>query len=231
MSNDPLLDEEEGANWLTTYGDLVTLLLCFFVILYAMSTLDKKKFELAAESLKSSFGTGFYREYIESPESPDIEIDLDKKTSGKENVIKDIKKFIKRKRVGKYIKLKEFEGAITITLSGGLLFGSGKATLKPKAKPILNDVISIISEYEEYNVNIKGHTDNVRMRSSKYPSNWELSAVRATTVLRYVVYGGISPKRLTATGYAHTMPVKPNNSSVNRAKNRRVEFVLIKKPT
>jgi chemotaxis protein MotB len=229
MSNDPLLEEEEGATWLTTYGDLVTLLLCFFVILYAMSTLDKKKFELAAESLKSSFGTGFYREYIENPENPDTEIQLDKKTFGKENVVKDIKKFIKQRRVGKYIKLKEFDGKITITLSGGLLFGSGQAVLKPKARPILDDVISIISEYEEYKVNIKGHTDNVNIRSAKYPSNWELSAIRATSVLRYVVYGGISPKRLTATGYAHTMPIKPNNSSVNRGKNRRVEFVLIKK--
>ncbi|MCP3921217.1 MAG: flagellar motor protein MotB [Desulfobacterales bacterium] len=227
--SDPLLEEEEGATWLTTYGDLVTLLLCFFVILYAMSTLDKKKFELAAESLKSSFGTGFYREYIESPESPDTEIPLDTNSFGEEDVVKDIKKFIKQKKVGKYIKLKELDGVITITLSGGLLFSSGKSNLKPKARKVLDDVISIISEYEEYNVNIKGHTDNVKVRSARFPSNWELSAVRATTVLRYVVYGGISPKRMTATGYAHTIPVRPNNSTANRKKNRRVEFVLVKK--
>jgi len=94
---------------------------------------------------------------------------------------------------------------------------------------LLDDIISMVNEYNEYNVNIKGHTDNRPIRTLQFPSNWELSAIRATTVLKFLVDGGVDAKRLTATGYGSKLPLASNTSEKNRAKNRRVEFVLEKK--
>ncbi len=231
MSENDLLDEsEEQGSWITTYADLVTLLLCFFVLLYSMSSLDKKKFEKAMESLRGSLGSGYFREFIEVPESPDSEITLDNTTFGKEKILKDINQFINEKKIGVYVVLKMYDGKIIIRVRGKILFKSGDSIFQRKGRPILDEIISIIDEYSEYSVNIKGHTDNIPIRTQKFNSNWDLSALRATSVLKYLIKGGITPKRLTATGYAHTMPLVPNNSSKNRAKNRRVEFVLDKIP-
>jgi len=101
--------------------------------------------------------------------------------------------------------------------------------LNPSAIPIFDDLIDILFDYPDYNINIKGHTDNIPISTEIFPSNWELSAIRATTVLKYVISRGVNPDRLTATGYGDVMPLLPNTSEENRTQNRRVEFVLEKK--
>jgi chemotaxis protein MotB len=106
-----------------------------------------------------------------------------------------------------------------------VLFNSGSATLNKNALPILDKIARLLFEYPEYNINIKGHTDNVPISTKQFPSNWDLSAIRATTVLKYLIQKGIKPERLTATGYGDVMPLVPNTSAENRAINRRVEFV------
>ena len=116
-----------------------------------------------------------------------------------------------------------------VQIRGTALFDSGDAKLKKTAEPILNELIAIFIAYDDYSVNIKGHTDNVPIGTLRFPSNWELSAIRATNVLRYLIKEGINPVRLTATGYGSLMPLVPNTSQKNRAVNRRVEFVLEKK--
>jgi chemotaxis protein MotB len=116
-----------------------------------------------------------------------------------------------------------------LQIRGAVLFESGSATMNPQAMPILDDIINIIEDYLEYSVNIKGHTDNIPIATKEFPSNWELSSIRATSVLKYLIAGGVNPSRLTATGYADLLPIVPNISADNRSKNRRVEFVLEKK--
>ena len=114
-------------------------------------------------------------------------------------------------------------------MRGQVLFASGSADFRESAAPILDEIVNIIRAYSEYKVNIKGHTDDVPISTPQFPSNWELSAVRATTVLKYLISKGVNPFRLTATGYGELLPLVPNESSENRATNRRVEFVLEKK--
>lgn len=92
----------------------------------------------------------------------------------------------------------------------------------------MDEIAQIIQEFPDFNVNIKGHTDNVPISTNKFPSNWELSAIRATTVLRRLTEKGIGAERLTATGYAELLPLGPNDTDEDRQKNRRVEFVLEK---
>ena len=86
----------------------------------------------------------------------------------------------------------------------------------------------MFSDHADYRIAIRGHTDDRNIQTRQFPSNWELSAVRATTVLRFFIQQGIDPQRMTATGYADYIPLVDNDSAENRARNRRVEFVLEK---
>ncbi|MFH1139572.1 MAG: OmpA family protein [Pseudomonadota bacterium] len=234
-----LIDQDgDQADWLTTYADLVTLLLVFFVLLFSVSSLDIQKFQKILASIQFNLGQGtavvtvsqpvvdlepmkFDQgpvEYI--PYGPPDEID--------ENLKAEVKEFAQQKKVGENILVVEEKNRITITIEGQVFFDSGSAALLPGAFSILDQISLIIQKFPLYRVNIKGHTDNVPIATIQFPSNWELSAVRAATVLRYLVGSGTDPRRLTATGYGELLPVAPNDNPENKAKNRRVEFVLEK---
>ena len=109
------------------------------------------------------------------------------------------------------------------------LVESGQAELKERARFIFANLGQMFRDYAYYAIAIRGHTDDRNIETTQFPSNWELSAVRATTVLRFFIDQGIDPERMTATGYADYLPLDDNNSVENRARNRRVEFVLEKK--
>ena len=122
-----------------------------------------------------------------------------------------------------------FEGdQINLQIDGRYLFASGKADLKDSARIIFANLTFLFRQYADYRIAIRGHTDDLDIETVQFPSNWELSAVRATTVLRYFIQEGIDPERMTATGYADFIPLVNNDSPENRARNRRVEFVLEK---
>ncbi len=118
--------------------------------------------------------------------------------------------------------------AIRIVLPGDLLFDTGKAAIKPEAVESLSDIAEIIKK-TSHMVNVIGHTDDVPLNSEKFPTNWELSAFRASIVARFLIEEmGISANRFFISGHSYLMPVKPNTSNKNRAANRRVEIVLFK---
>ncbi|MFH1674358.1 MAG: flagellar motor protein MotB [Pseudomonadota bacterium] len=231
-----IIEEEEQVGWIVTFADLMTLLLVFFVVLYSISSLNLAKFKRAMASIQISLGEARpavgLLDLTGAPESLDQKIsveDLSGLRSRELEAFKEINEFIEEKRLGRYIVAHVFKGKIIIQIRGKILFESGSAVLNSEAKPVLDKIIRIISEYSEYKVNIKGHTDNVPISTEKFASNWELSAIRATMVLKYLIEGGIDPVRLTATGYGELFPFSPNNSDENRAMNRRVEFVLEKR--
>jgi chemotaxis protein MotB len=120
------------------------------------------------------------------------------------------------------------DGKIRIRVKGSVLFKSGDAAFNRRMMPILDGLLEQLEKNPEFIMGIQGHTDNIPIETVKFPSNWELSAIRATTVLRYLVRGGIDPERVTATGYGDALPVFPNETVEQRAKNRRIEFVLEK---
>ncbi|MBV0933037.1 OmpA/MotB family protein [Marinobacterium weihaiense] len=121
------------------------------------------------------------------------------------------------------------DGKLALRVKGGLLFGSGDATFNRAMLPMLDGLLDTLVQNPNYKLEIQGHTDDIPISTAQFPSNWELSAVRATTVLRYMVDAGINPRRLTATGYGSSLPLVPNTSPQNRAINRRIEFVLEKR--
>ncbi len=117
-------------------------------------------------------------------------------------------------------------GLVVRVLTDQLLFASGHATLQPAGFPLLNEVAQLLNVDKSHPITVEGHTDNVPISSSQYPSNWELSTDRATTVVRYLITKGVNRERLGAVGYADLHPLASNATAAGRAKNRRVEIVL-----
>lgn len=240
-----LLEEDNGAEWITTYADMVTLLLVFFVMLFAISNLDKERFRAIAAQLKKSFGNPTAIVQLEHPDvsrdeapetklppsdEPEVLRDLDPEIlEGLDSdLLREVQNLDNMEQIGDSILVYQEENRITIVVDGQVFFDLGSAELLPGALPVLEQISKVIKDHPKYKVNIKGHTDNNPISTLQFPSNWELSAVRATTVLRYLIAENIDPHRLTATGYGELMPIAPNDTPDNQARNRRVEFVLEK---
>jgi len=227
-----IIEDDEEATWLVTYADLMTLLLVFFILMYAISSMNLLKFKNALTSIQVNLGEekpGVGLLEIIKPEKWDQKVslaDLSGLKTRENEMLSDIDDLIQEKQLGQHIIAQISEGKIHIQIRGKVLFNSGAAQLNDEAKPILDKIIDIIQDYAEFNVNIKGHTDNTPISTVQFASNWELSAIRATTVLKYLIDGEINPMRLTATGYGDLLPLVANTSAENRAINRRVEFVL-----
>ncbi|MDP8299049.1 MAG: OmpA family protein [Candidatus Tantalella remota] len=158
--------------------------------------------------------------------------DLEAERQAERAQFEDTKRMLERKLSGqiddKSISLKMIDGGLVIILSDNILFDSGKAEVKRAAFPILDKVADIIKKkVPGKNIGVSGHTDNVAIVRSNWKSNWELSTTRATNVLHYLESRGISPKRLSATGYGEHRPIASNDTAVSRAKNRRVEIVIL----
>ncbi len=229
---------ENADRWLLTYADMITLLMAFFIMMYSMSVLNTAKFRQAAMSIRSGFNgmtrgqgrsvSGTSGMFSTKP-SP-IEGD----TAGVSwRVLRPLVDYVENmsgKGGGdRAMQIGEDQRGIVITLSSdALLFDSGDAKLRRQAMPILGRVAKLIGQTENP-VQIEGHTCNLPVRGGKYPTNWELSTARATNVLRYLVEAkGLSSWRFSASGYGSARPIVPNDTALNRMKNRRVEIVLVR---
>jgi len=239
MSEPKLSDLDEIAQtdargaWLLTYADLVTLILVFFILLFALSKMELGNITDTLKLLEISIGaeepkTSLFD--IIKTGSPGGRKMLDQLTGMREvDVFKEIESFISKRGLNDNVEAELREGRIVLRVEGKVLFNSGSADLLPEATYILSDIVEIIKHSPHYDIDIQGHTDNRPITTAKFASNWELSAIRATTVLRYLIEDGVFQERLTATGFADLRPVAGNDTPEGRSKNRRVEFVLKEK--
>ena len=226
------VDDEGAGEWLVTYADMVTLLLTFFVLLVALANFDTAKYDAVVESIQNTFGK------LDSPRGDLGRLELTRtmprsldQLTGieQEPLLEDLLQIIKRKNIQDDVRVTSQGNLVILEVKGQTMFDSGQATLRSEALPLLDQIVGIVRSYPDYVLHVKGHTDPRPISSPKFETNWELSALRATAVLRYLIAKGIAPKRMTATGYADTEPLVPNSSEENMARNRRVEFVLEKK--
>lgn len=158
----------------------------------------------------------------------DLEAQRLKEQKEFEDARKMMEKQLRDEIDGDKISLRLDDAGLAIILSDDILFDSGKADLKTKAYPVLDYLISIINtKVSGKNIGVTGHTDNVPIKFSGWKSNWELATARATNVLYYLENNGVSPKRLSATGYGEHRPIDSNDTAAGRAKNRRVEIVIL----
>ena len=207
-----------------TYSDMVTLLLTFFILLISMSTVDEIKFDMAAGSLRGAFGvmTDVGDDQIQSSQTTTI---APVKNEQVQRVYKRIRDQLQRLELNEDIKLVKDRGAVVLRVEDSILFGSGESNLDSKAYSVLRDVADLVRPWP-MDLRVEGHTDNVPVQGSEM-GNWELSAQRALSVLRFMAEEELLPlDRLSAVGYGAQHPVVPNDSEEHRAMNRRVDFVL-----
>jgi chemotaxis protein MotB len=234
---------EEHVNherYMVTYADLITLLLAFFIILYAMSDVNKAKFEQLASSLEVAFNSG-------SPTVLNLEVAENKEikkrqtaTTEEMTMMKAVKEQNELRRVQEQIDKKiEEEGlqdkvktqlseeGLKILLTDDILFLSGNATLKDESLSIISTISTTLITLENP-VQVNGFTDNIPIQTAEFPSNWELSSARALSVLRYMLGENkdLVPTRFAATGYGEYKPITTNDTSEGRNANRRVEILI-----
>ncbi|TAK32914.1 MAG: hypothetical protein EPO21_14305 [Chloroflexota bacterium] len=221
--------------WLLTYADLITLLLVFFVVMYAMSNADLTKFARLAGSVRDAFNVGVLQssggaapEAMTGGGSSSGGSSIDLINSLLSGLKADVASLVKQNKsspdagyVGVYM---DREG-VTVTIAGGLLFDSGKSTIKREAMPLLLAVADRIRTLPN-EVKVEGHTDSIPIQTALYGSNWELSAARSVAVVRFLQENGIDPARLSAVGYGEYRPVADNAQREGRANNRRVNITI-----
>ncbi|MFP4163353.1 MAG: flagellar motor protein MotB [Chitinispirillaceae bacterium] len=224
-------EQPKGAPaFMTTWGDMCTLLLCFFVMLLAMSTIDPAKFNVAASSFQNAF-SGVLESYPSILITEDILIprlggDEQNKRMAIDAAMR-IKRSVKKENLEDAIKVKVTESGIAVKIADPIGFEVGKAEIKPELFPALRDIALIINKVPSTQIRVEGHTDDVPIRTARFPSNWELSAARALNVVKFFAKrGGIDPARLSAIGYGEYRPLVPNTSAENRTKNRRIEIYV-----
>lgn len=224
-------DRKKGPGWLTTFNDLITLLLVFFVLLFTMSSLDIKKLKKFQHSLQSGLGVLKEGQRVSvgviDPHRPS---DLESVTTPEEieeESLDKIQDLVKAFDSEPEIAATYTKKGVLITLSNTILFQFGMADINPESFSVLDKIAAVISKMSE-SVRVEGHTDNVPVvHSKRFPSNWELSIKRAVNVVKYFVeVGKIPPQRLSAVGYGESKPIFPNDTSEHRARNRRVEILL-----
>jgi chemotaxis protein MotB len=222
----PADDEDDNLDrWLLTYADLITLLLAFFIVMYSMSQLDAKKFGKMTEALTGVLKGG--------PSVLRSNPNSDKTGAGLLNIgslkmiqsrVDDRFKAIHR---NDEIQTELSERGLVVHIMESALFKTGSASLEAGAVEVLDLVGDIIRPLFN-DVRVEGHTDDLPINTSVYPSNWELSSARATSVVRFFIdRHAIGPDRISALGYGEFRPVRPNTSIENRATNRRVDIVIL----
>jgi chemotaxis protein MotB len=224
-------DEHENLErWLITYADLITLLLAFFIMMYTFSKQDAQKYEEVSHSLRTIFkggsgvlkagsgtGSSLINPFVKAGAGGEIKKELEDQVSAMADTLDE----------GHTISVLADERGIVIRVTDRTFFDPGKAELKDTARDALRKIAPIL-EKSKSQVRIEGHTDNVPINTSEFKSNWELSTRRATEVVRYLIERyNFPPDRICASGYAEYRPVAANDTSVNRALNRRIEIVLM----
>lgn len=212
------IDEEGGggddAGWLTSYADLMTLVACFFILMMAFANYDPPTFQRKADLLAKYFKG-------EDDTSPDPTRRLMVKIKSISNL-------------DEIVKITQSEDGLELVLNMKTLFKLGSADLTEEATYIMDSIAdSVLSEKKTYRIIVEGHTDDIPISTTRYPSNWELSSGRATAVVRKFITRGYPPENLIALGYADTRPAFPNKDASgqpipeNQARNRRIVMNIL----
>ena len=230
IKNDDFLDGEESPfsesgekdRYLITYSDLITLLLGLFIILYAISKIDSNKYEKMITAMGDVFGS---HGKVVSIKNPGTEL----VPNNGSHLKSELNQLIDQYHYNKSIRLEENERGVTIHILDDILFPSGSAELASYSVTVLNRLAEILKELPN-DIRIEGHTDNVPINTSTFPSNWHLSVSRALNTAYYLINNeGLNPEKVSIVGYSEYKPIATNDSQEGRATNRRVDIVIIKK--
>ena len=238
--------EEEHENherWLVSYADFITLLFAFFVVMYAISSVNEGKYRVLSDSLVQAFRSTTNTEgatiiappresgstqpvvVAKPPANPEEEARKERHRQRMRSMAEDIRRVLAPLVSGGQVRVSEGVRGISVEINASVLFRPAEALLGPDAVRALRAVAEVVAA-GEFPIVIEGHTDNLPISTLLFPSNWELSAVRASSVVRLFVDSGVSPVRLTAAGYGDQRPVADNGNADGRARNRRVTILI-----
>lgn len=227
-AKEPEEDKMPGAPfWMTTYGDMVTLLLTFFILMFAMSTVNEQKFLKAAASLAEALGVLEKSVSVIGEKSPAIGVTgLAQEQMDVLETMAAINEIFQQEALEDIASIQVVgPGEAVIRMGDELLFDAGEAELKPQAIRVLEGIVNSVRG-RTAKVYVEGHTDNIPINTIQFPSNWDLSTSRAVTVVRLFEERGIPPEQLAALGHGEYAPLESNDTPGGRRKNRRVELYI-----
>lgn len=233
-----------GSNWMDTYGDMVTLLLTFFILLFSFSTIDAKKWEIIVQSFTGS-GTSILsamniEQVVQAPISLEINSQTEEKKTPDEGsvdqdlenfyrLVANLKDFIEENEISAELYPEPDTFTVTLRFQDNILFDSGDASIKTEGKPIIANLAEVIVMNSDIidTITIEGHTDTDPINTALYVDNWDLSSKRANNTVRELQLNAeINPVILRPLGLGEHHPVSDNDSTAGKAQNRRVDFVI-----
>jgi chemotaxis protein MotB len=218
-----LTDEHENLErWLISYADLITLLFAFFVIMYAASSVNESKYKALSNSLEHAFNKSMPTNQSENEAS----IPLKPLEKPLKELVDNLHQSLKPMIDEGVLRVIETHEGIAIEIKDSALFDSGKVSLPHNSVQILAKIAKPLKGLGNL-IRVEGFTDNIPIKSNIFPSNWELSAARAGSVVRLFTEQGISADRLVAMGHAENTPVESNSTPEGRARNRRVSITIL----
>jgi len=233
------LDQRQSDNherWLVSYADFITLLFAFFVVMYALSSVSEGKYRVLSDSLVSAFGAKPVAriEPAAQPLSRDLPLRRISKPADPQarqrelmrGMAQDILKVLDSLVRDGQVKVTQSNRGVSVEINASVLFASGQAQLRPDSGRALQQVAKVLATTEQ-GIDVEGYTDDAPIRTSQFPSNWELSAARASSVVRLFIDNGVAEARLSAIGYGPNRPVTSNDTPAGRARNRRVTVTIL----
>ena len=229
-------DHENHERWLISYADFITLLFAFFVVMYAISAVNESKYRILASSLGDAFGKARAPDATAAPPLPPVTLPAEGRTLKQQQTIEEQAHMTEVARSlldvmaplvkeGK-VRVTQSRRGVSIEINANVLFAPGHAELESQSLAVLGAVADRLKT-EPFNLEITGHTDVMPISNSAFASNWELSAVRATSVVRLLANHGVAPARLYAIGREASQPIASNELATGRARNRRVELMIL----
>ncbi len=215
-------DNEE--RWLLTYSDLITLLLGLFVILYAMSKIDAGKYAEFVNAMEGVFGSP---KGVMTGQGGVVQAPMPSVQSERQKIIDELRSAMHIEEHKLPITITVNERGITVHIMEEMLFASGSAVIISSSLEELDSLARALQGLRN-DIRVEGHTDNVPINTETFPSNWHLSVARAVNVGYYLIqHHGLNPERVSVVGYSEYRPLVPNDSPENRARNRRVDIVIL----
>jgi chemotaxis protein MotB len=228
--------QENHERWLISYADFITLLFAFFVVMYAISIVNEGKYAVLSEALGDAFGGRGAAPQVNTNVEPVLplshivnrkRLEAARRERERMDVLaRDLSATLLPLVKSGQVRVTQNARGISVEINASVLFDQGEASLQQEAREVLRQVAGLLKN-DPHRIEVEGHTDQIPIANERYASNWELSAVRAASVVRLFIEAGVVDARLSAIGHGSTRPVAPNDTPLNQARNRRVAVMIL----
>jgi chemotaxis protein MotB len=237
------IEHDNHERWMVSYADFMTLLFAFFVVMYGISSVNEGKYKVFSIAVNDAFGTKstgqqegdgaihlteqeIYFKSLVDRRNARLAEQQRKLSERMQSLMKTLNTsmevFVKQGQM----RLSQTNRGVTLDINASTLFNPAEAVLHPEAMKNLSDIARILADGDQA-IEVEGYTDNLPIKTPQFPSNWELSSARASSVVRLFIEQGVAPKRLTAVGAADNLPIESNDTPEGRMRNRRVTVTVL----